>query len=152
MKQARGDVSQTEFARALEMSQPSYSRCEAGYIPDGETLLRISMKLGIPMEQLLTGRPPGPETLREALLHEGIYFEPADPGLAVTLNKKVTLGQVLAELGKLIDGGMTPREILTRLRLSVSYSKKPVSSKAKSDAAKLALEVSDDLTQKKPSA
>jgi len=57
LRRARGEKSQAEFANFLQIpSQQSYSRYERGQIPDGEVLLTIASKLGVSIEELLTGK------------------------------------------------------------------------------------------------
>ena len=64
LKEARGDRSQADFADFLGVSnQASYSRYEAGRIPDGDILFRIALKLETSVEELLTGRGPSKQAV-----------------------------------------------------------------------------------------
>ena len=66
---ARGERSQASFATFLGISsQQSYSRYERGHIPSGDELLKIALKLGMTVEEMLTGKSPSlpsPGVMRE---------------------------------------------------------------------------------------
>ena len=64
LKKARGTRSQADFARFLGIpSQQTYQRYEGGLIPAGDVIHRIASRIGIPMEELLTGRGPSKQAV-----------------------------------------------------------------------------------------
>jgi transcriptional regulator with XRE-family HTH domain len=60
IKQIRGNLTQTEFARVLGIKKQNYiSRYETSRIPTHEILLKIAEQGGVTVDWLLTGKSEG---------------------------------------------------------------------------------------------
>lgn len=101
----RGKQSQADFARFLGIDhQETYSRYESGRIPKGEILYQLANKLGISMEELLTGRAPE-KTPEGATLVIGENVLPDRWDVSGPTEK---LEAELAETGKAVPGSVRP--------------------------------------------
>lgn len=113
LRKLRGKFSQAEFCRFLGLSsQATYARYEAGRIPSGEVLLQMASRIGITVDELLTGKDPRqqPDLTDFPMMQRitGAHFSPPSPSPSPSNRGVPMLG--FAQGGEPIDLTLPPDE------------------------------------------
>ncbi len=114
LSKARGDRSQAEFARMLGIAnQQTYQRYEAGLVPGGIVLYHIATRLGVTVDQLLTGGKvhEGAKALASekavlwaSELQDAVHFQVA----VTTFAKTMTAAQLVAAVSDIVSNNRLP--------------------------------------------
>lgn len=106
---ARGNRSQAEFARLLEIpNQQTYQRYEKGLVPSGIILHQIATRLGVTVDQLLTGGKQPSEAAKlagEDVLPWGFELEESTQFTVALhlLSREMTARQLLTAANAILD-------------------------------------------------
>ena len=83
LRSLRGTRKKNEFAKFLGLAAPAYQKYENGRVPRADTLLEISKRCGVPLEQLIGVNP-------DEQIHPGMAARSAAPPAALAVATPAT--------------------------------------------------------------
>ncbi len=83
LRALRGGLKKADFARSLGVSAQDYQRYEEGRVPRADTLLEITKRCGVPLEQLIGINP-------DEQIHPGMAARSAAPPATLAVSTPAT--------------------------------------------------------------